>query len=256
MDTYFIDSELFNTIHRRWCNNTLSPNKVLNTKPGRQSGLYRVESNQQVVFIKQYYRRHAAERIKYLFKSTRAMAEVRNNGELHKLGIGVPNLLAHAEEKRHGFWLRSLLVLVALQNSVTLKQYSETPSNHESCKPLLKNLANDVAHLHNNGIYYRDLHAENILVSQDEARSPLIYFVDLHEARKRQALNKQQCVDDLARLNSFVTASVRTRIRFLLHYLQARNMPKQRQWLDQIDKRTREIWQRYATKHPGFKRKY
>jgi len=252
----FLDIDSFQIIRNRWNTNTLAVDEVLNTKPGRQSGLYRVESSQRKLFVKQYSIRHSLEKIKYLFKSTRAMAEFRNNALLHDIGVSVPGVLALAEQKRKGLWQRSLLVLEVPQDTVTLKQYSETHACNEFHGPLIKKLANDIAHMHNNGVYYRDLHAGNILVAQNDAHTPRIYFVDLNEVKRQRALKVQHCLDDLARLNAFVTAGVRTRLRFLLYYLKTRNVSKQRQWLERIDRRTRTIWQRYESKHPHFERKY
>ena len=252
----FLDIDSFQIIRNQWNSNTLAVDEVLNNKPGRQSGLYRAKSNGRQVFVKQYFHRHALEKFKYLFKSTRAVAEFRNNTLLHDIGTDVPNVLAMAEEKKNGIWQRSLLVLEVPQNVVTLKQYCETHGSDEFHGPLIKKLANDIAHLHNNGVYYRDLHAGNILVSQNDAHTPRIYFVDLNEVKRQRVPKEQQCLDDLARLNAFVTASVRTRLRFLLYYLKTRNLSRQQQWSELIDQRTRSIWQRYENKHPDFEKKY
>ncbi len=254
----FRGTDLFKLIRDEWREDRLAVDKVLNRKPGRESGLRFDPFGRYPVFVKKYFQRHRLEAIKYLFKPTRAALEFNNNAYLHYIGIGVPRILAMAEDKLWGLWQRSLLVMEVPDNAVTLKQWSETEGPLSNHRALTRRLANDIARLHNQGIYYCDLHAANILLEQDTTENPMVYFVDLNEVQAHRSIVEKQCTDDLARLNAFVTTNAMTRLRFLILYFRTREIPKQQwsRWLTGIHQRTLAIWCRYERKHPGFERMY
>ncbi len=72
--------------------------------------------------------------------------------------------------------------------------------------------------LHENRVFFRDLHAGNILVKPTGSSSPDLYFIDLHRALVLPWLLTWMKVKDLAQLCNSLTASKTDKIRFLKEY--------------------------------------
>jgi tRNA A-37 threonylcarbamoyl transferase component Bud32 len=109
--------------------------------------------------------------------------------------------------------------------------------------------------MHRAGCYHRDLHGNNILVDGQgpEAR---VLFADFHELLRLRIALAPAAIADLARLNGFVEAGARERLRFAVRYLRARAVPRHRvrPWVRAVDRRTRRLWSRYRARGVEYAR--
>lgn len=219
----------------------------------RWSGIYRAGDSE--VFLKYYLPRSSYERFKYLLRPSRASAEWRNAWRLESMGIRVPALLAWGERRSLGGWRQSLLVTEALPDAPTLLEWSKRHPGAEQWRGMSRALAHDVALMHRHGLFHRDLHGRNILVVEDgDSLRPCM--VDFHEMLRLRRPVKRFCVDDLARLNGFVEAGRRQRIRFLYDYLDFREIHRSRarDWIVAVDRATRKLWRYYEGKGRDYRR--
>ena len=224
---------------------------LLQKKSGRACFLIKQgRRDQGDIFVKLYEPRAWIEYIKYLFKNTRAKAEYRTNLLFRKHGLPTPVPLAWGEKRVFGIWTKSALVLECIDPGTTLSDYLKENRSKASTSKTTETLAVHVAQLHNSGFYYRDLHGQNILLGNTRENGGRLYFVDLHEVRHVGKIEYRMCIDDLGRLNGYVNTPVRNRIAFLKKYLAERNVSSDewKVWARDIDKRTREIWDRHFRK--------
>jgi len=207
------------------------------------------------VFLKYYLPRSRLERIKYMLRPSRASAEWRNASRLADAGVGVPALLAIGESRGAGGWCRSILVTESLAGAPTLLEWSRAACASNEARRLGRRLARSIAAMHDHGLFHRDLHGDNVLVTL-RGGEPEPYLVDFHEMLRLPWSSRRLCIDDLARLNGFVEAGARQRMRFLRDYLAARGIDRGelRRWLAAIDRRTRRIWDYYDGKGRDYRR--
>lgn len=219
----------------------------------RWSSVYQSGATQ--VFLKYYLPRSGYERFKYLVRPSRASAEWRNARLLESLGVRVPELLAWGERRGLAGWRQSLLVTEALPDAPTLLEWSECHSRGEDVRALRRRLARNLAMMHEHGLFHRDLHGDNVLVV-DEKGAAIPCLLDFHEMLRLPRPVTRFCVDDLARLNGFVEASLWQRVRFLHEYLEAREIHRSqaRDWIVAVDRATRALWAHYAGKGQDFRR--
>lgn len=206
-------------------------------------------SNDETVFLKYFYPIKWFERLKYLFKPTKAKTEWLNIDHLIGINVPTPKKLAWGEHRINGFWQRSFLVLEAIRPHETLLALSR--SNQAQIKSrFIYSIADAVARLHNAGLYYGDLHGNNIIVKNNNLIPDMFYFVDVKELKLKRNLSDSESIDDLVRLNGFLSGPKLRRLKFLVHYLKLRNIPipEHRQWLQLIDAKTRKLWEMYKVK--------
>ncbi len=205
------------------------------------------------VFLKYYLPRGLHERLKYLFRETRAGVEWRNLHRLEALGVPAPRALAWGERRGVGGWRQGFLVTESLAAAPTLLHWSESHAASPALARLRRSLAECLARLHDAGLVHRDLHGRNVLVRDPEGQPGpcLIDFNEMGPAR-----DEQEFIDDLARLNGFVEASRWQRARFLDDYLAARGIARgeRRQWLRQVDRATRALWDYYLGRGRDYRR--
>ncbi len=123
------------------------------------------------LFIKRYKVRGLPDIIKYMLLPSKAAAEWRTLRRCAESGLPVPQPVAMAEKKSGLALEDSCLVVEALTDALPLNDYFErmlpalAPA---AARQMRTSLATTLAHLahevHGRGIFYRDLHAGNILI--------------------------------------------------------------------------------------------
>ena len=120
----------------------------------------------QGLFIKTF-RLSPVERLKALFKPTKAKREWNALLMLHKRGINVPRPVAYGKHNR------TEIIVLELINGKSLSLV-----NPEQLRSLIPKIAHNIKLLHEAGFFHKDLHLGNILVSNDE-----VILIDFHRNR-------------------------------------------------------------------------
>lgn len=225
--------------------------RPIKTRPGRK--VFRIPTRHTgggVLIAKYHCARSFRERLKYAVLPTRAAREWKNAERLRVAGVPVPDMLALGECYAHGLWARAVLFARAVAPGTALNDQLLTSPPAAEVRRLAARLAAHVAHLHDAGYQAGDLHGWNILLRQTGDGLDLC-FVDLDEMRVRRRSALRRCAADLARLGVLAPARRFTKMRFLVNYLRARHVPRQRwrKWIGEIAKRAARI-------AAGLKQKY
>ncbi|MCX8043947.1 MAG: lipopolysaccharide kinase InaA family protein [Desulfobacterota bacterium] len=175
------------------------------------------------VFVKRYKRGGIRDAVKYLLLPSKAAREWRMLCAGEQRGIPSPRPLAYAERRVFGILRDSFLVAQSVAPAAPLHEYllHYQPTRFER-RRLAASLGRLVATLHRERLYYRDLHAGNILVRTAGPAAGALLCVDLHRALFLPLLPHWMAVADLAQLCSSVSASQRERLLFLQTYCAVR----------------------------------
>jgi len=154
------------------------------------------------VFVKRYKCRGPGDSIKYLLVPSKAESEWRALNRFEDMQLPCPRPLAFSENRWFLQLQDSCLVMEALTGALPLNEYvarKPLPGVSEK-RALIRALAERVAALHRRRVFYRDLHAGNIMVRERETGSPELFFIDLHRALFPPWLARWMRVRDLAQL--------------------------------------------------------
>lgn len=190
------------------------------------------------IIVKRYKYRRMYDKLRFLIQESKALRSLENAGIMVSLGLKTPKPLAVLEKRtRLGFILHSYYVTECIDYDFTLKNLlAESESRqHPELKEYLKILARQVSTMHNNGLVYNDLHAENILIKNREGETDFFY-VDLNRARVKKKLSRAQRIKDLSRLS----LDQDKQRYFLSHYLQSDD----EQWFKSLAKKRDNLLKR------------
>ncbi len=161
--------------------------------------------NGQRVIVKRYHSKGWLERIKYLFRPSRAKAEWDMMNALLDKGISTCVPLAYGERRRWGFLLDGSLIVKEIPDCLSFqayirRHYSGVLSKDKILqkRELLRKLAGFVRHIHDKDIDHRDFHGGNILVTETDSGNPVFYLIDLHKARVCNRLSLRRKINNLA----------------------------------------------------------
>lgn len=225
---------------------------LIKERPGR--AVFRVPARYArygAVIAKYHQPRSLLERIKYALLPTRAAREWKSALRLREAGVPVPDMLALGEFWEHGlWWTRAVLFARAVEPGTALNDHLLASPPSADVRRLGLRLAAHVARLHDAGFQAHDLHGWNILLRQT-AEGLDLCFVDLDEMRALGSASLRRAADDLARLGVLAPVTAFTKLRFLVNYLRARNIPRARWrgWTGEVNKRAARI-------AAGLKKKY
>ena len=185
------------------------------------------------VFIKRYKVRGLQDVWKYSFFPSKAALEWKSLRNCEEWGLPMPRPLAVAE-KRSGVLLKdSCIILEALTQASPLNEYLERqlpgfpPEQLWHLKQSLAlSLAQLVRDVHKKGIFYRDLHAGNILIKTIDSGACELFLIDLHRALFPPVLMQWMRVRDLAQLCNSLSATQTDKLRFLKEYCRAGQLSK------------------------------
>ena len=203
-------------------------------------------------FIKKYYPRNLLNRVQYSFRTNRAQREFSSSNTLRKLEVPVPDLLAYGQFRQLGTWQCSYLVYRYYPLHTNLRDIDWSTRQAGN---LVLPLAREIAGMHDNGIYFGDLHAGNIMTCSSEEGLPLL-FTDFDKTRIMKNLPENLLVDDLARLNGFIDSTIEQRMEFLFHYCRIRRISAVRDLFIKLNQRTEQLWSMRYQRLGTDERKY
>ena len=161
--------------------------------------------NGQRVIVKRYHSKGWFERIKYLFRPSRAKAEWDMMNALLNKGISTCVPLAYGERRRWGFLLEGSLIVKEIPDCLSFQAYIKRHCSGIQSKDkillkreLLKKLADFIRNIHEKNIDHRDFHGGNILVTETDSGNPVFYLIDLHKARVCNRLSLRRKINSLA----------------------------------------------------------
>lgn len=121
-------------------------------------------------FVK-LYRLPTAERLKALFRATKAEREWKGSKRLWEAGVAVPEPLAWGRDGLLGG--ACVYVAQALQGARAMGEL-----DGEELEGLLPEAARAIKAMHDVGVFHKDLHGGNVLV-----KGEMVYLTDLHRHR-------------------------------------------------------------------------
>lgn len=177
------------------------------------------------VFIKRYKCRDLQDIIKYILFPSKAASEWRTLKEFENRKLPCPIPLAFSEKRSFRMLRDSCLITEALNPAITLNEYVEhmqaafsDKNLRQKREELTQSLAVLIRKLHQNKIFYRDLHAGNLMIQPADKGSPEIFFIDLHKAFVLPRLLQWMRIRDLAQLCNSFPASKADKFRFMKEY--------------------------------------
>jgi len=202
-------------------------------KQSRAKVVYRMKmggpNGPRTIYLKTYLMRHYFWRpVKYLFRTSPAMAEWRLAQALVRRGVPIARHLAVGETRYCGSLLEATLVTEGLTGfddieDLLQKQYGGRVSAVPA--PLRRRFARElgrfVRRLHDRGVLQVDLHPANIMVCVGDDGVPEFRLVDLDGIELRWRLTRSHRVANLVTLNNFFGPRTHRadRLRFLRAYL-------------------------------------
>ena len=185
-------------------------------------------------FIKRYKVRGWQDVVKYVFLPLKAASEWRNIRLLDDCGLPVPRPIAIGIKKSGIVLKDSCLIVEALLNTQPLNEYVAehlplltSEKTRDLKQSLATALARLVADIHSKRIFYRDLHAGNILIRTENDGQHQLFLIDLHRAWRPFKLLQWMRMRDLAQLcNSLIEISSERRL-FIKEYLNATGYTKE-----------------------------
>jgi len=156
---------------------------------------------------------------------SKAAAEWRTLRRCAESGLPVPRPVAMAEKKSGPALEDSCLVVEALTSALPLNEYFERvlPAlSPASAQKMRMSLAISLSHLarevHSRGVFYRDLHAGNILIRSAPDGAYELFLIDLHRALFPVRLMRWMKKRDLAQLCNSLPESAVDHDMFLRQY--------------------------------------
>lgn len=166
-------------------------------------------------------------RLGYLLRATRNAVEAYAYGQCVRLGIGAPELLGVAEQRRFGMPISSFVVTREIAGSKNLLDYVRedwmhlpAPQRLLCWRTLATLLIEQLRLAHNAGFFHQDLKFRNLLV-REESDGPGLYWIDAPRARRLRWRTRRGVIVDLSGLArvAIFTSSHFERMRFIRSYL-------------------------------------
>ena len=225
MDEYasLIPGELVEKIRDVYSHPELSVIKENNV---RVSLFVTLPESGEVIFVKRYKSIGLMNIFKYFFFSSKASSEWKNMNHFLRKDIPVPLPIAKGEKRRLHCLLDSYLVTKTIVNAMPLHSYvadhldvDKSPDALLKRRMIIKKLALLVQKVHNEGFFYRDLHAGNILVLESNGGETQICPIDFHKVWHLGYLPIWMRIRDLAQLKNSLSTSRTDQLRFLQEYV-------------------------------------
>ena len=199
--------------------------RVIKDNNVRVSMILPLKEKEKHLFVKRYKCRGITDKIKYFFISSKVSAEWKNMHAFLDRGISVARPLAKGEHRKYNLLQDSYLFTQALVHALPLRDYitkiqdqSDSNEAFRSRREVISAVAQVVSAIHEEGFFYRDLHAGNILVDTSDDGTLVIYPIDFHKVWHFYKLPVWMRVRDLAQLKNSVSATAGDQWRFLKEY--------------------------------------
>ena len=153
-----------------------------------------------------YIKRYTGSGRKFFgfFRKSRIRSEWENLVSLTKIGLPIPNIIAHGEKKKGGRFLVGALITEEVENSANLAQHLSDNVDLISDKTWLYSVIDQIAgyvgEMHAHKFIHRDLNLRNVLVQVKDY--PAVFFIDCPAGGFETGLSlKRGIIRDLAHLD-------------------------------------------------------
>jgi len=217
----------------------------------RVSMLVNIPEQNESFFVKHYKCRDIGDRIKYFFLRSKVTSEWNTIHYMLDRGITVAQPLAKGERRVYRFLMDSYLITEALVNACPLRDFlinlshkGTIQNNLRLKRSIIEKVSEVIAKIHEEGFFYRDLHAGNILVSARENKSVQIYPIDFHKVWHFNRLPLWMRVRDLAQLKNSLNLSQTDQLRFLKSYARESSVvgDSLKDTVKKINKKAAKLW--------------
>ena len=217
-----LDDHLLENLYPRLNNFSASSEfSVVKNNNARTALFFRPEqSSSEQLFVKLYKKRKLGQKLKHILVPSQALSEWKKLRHFNKIGLASPKPLAFSERKRFGLLDESCLLIEVIPFAPPLNKYLEKNDlRSEKKRELVIVLARFIKSLHDNNVFYRDLHSGNILVREKKETGFELFFIDLHKAAIIGKLFGWMKVKDVAQLLNSVFFSEAETLSFIKEYL-------------------------------------
>jgi len=155
-------------------------------------------------YIKQYSVKYGLQGIKTLFSLSKAHREWDRSLLLIANHLLTAEPVAIGEKRRFGILKSCYIISKEIPRSTTVRNVliknQSSSENYKLLKgnTLLNNLISYIKRIHDLGVFHGELHADNILVNQDDLTS--FYLIDLGRTKLKEKLSLSLRIQDMARL--------------------------------------------------------
>lgn len=174
-------------------------------RDGENRKVLKYTHNHRSFYIKQYSTKNGLKAIKSLFSLSKAQKEWNQSQLLFKKQLHTAELVALGEKRHFGMLKNCYIISKAIPNSTTVRdllieiEQSAEPYKQFKKNTLLNNLISYLKKMHDSGISHGELHAENILVNQNDIT--LFYLIDLGRTKFKRKLSVSSRIQEIARLS-------------------------------------------------------
>jgi tRNA A-37 threonylcarbamoyl transferase component Bud32 len=170
--------------------------------------------------LKSFHHRRWPQRMAEMFFSSRGRRAYQKAYHLELLGIPTPRPVATATCRSIRFLSRSYLVTERVKQGREVGQYLREVQQPQPV--VIRNVAEMIARLHNEGFSHSDLKERNILLDADQK----CWLLDLDSLRFMRCVSDARAAADLKRLSRAVSLDPQTArgvtFLFLRHYFRIR----------------------------------
>ncbi len=190
--------------------------------------VWRVRVEGQDYFAKLYRETGLSGKIRSLFRGTGCKLEWRASRHALKHQIATVDPIAYGEVGLRGLGGPGIFITHGLPQALPLNEYwqrkvltAPLSRRREVVNAVIEAAATAVARAHQFGFHHRDLHAGNLLATEEPDGRPRVVFVDLHNVRVGRRVPDDSAIRNLAQLNQwFRLRATRTdRLRFQRFYM-------------------------------------
>ena len=202
-----------------------------------------------VLFLKIFHGSSGMNRLKDIFRDSKALRSMRQGAALARLNFDAPITIAAGEKREHRLLRKAFVLTLGLKGQplpVFLRQHSlgiESVSLLEK-RNGLKQLALEVRRLHQLGFVHGDLVPTNIFVSRTAEKGMRLFFMDNDRTRRYPKWFPQVFWRrNLVQLNRIPLPGItlQDRVRFLSYYLGSKEWGSpERRLLAWLERKTRQ----------------
>lgn len=153
--------------------------------------------------VLRWYRRGGAIRHlihdRYFGWTPRPIRELALTDAVIRRGVPAPEVLAARVDRLPLGWYRGAIVTREVTNAMTFAEELRRHADGAERTAILRMVGRAVRDLHDRGVQHRDLNANNILVSRDDA-TPRVHFIDFDRAEVLRTVSPRIRERELRRL--------------------------------------------------------
>ena len=156
----------------------------------------------KTIFVKKFRILSGLQGFKHLIRSSGARREWLISRFLSQQGILTPKALGIIERRKHGILKESFFIAEALEGARDLVDFCKNrfrrSDQTEKKNEMLRLLAEKTREIHDIGLFQRDFHGGNFLVTDEGGMS--LYFIDFHQARKQLKVSQAKRLWNIAQI--------------------------------------------------------